>query len=184
MGSLLLTLALTAFSAHSGTALAYLTPEEVLLQSQSTYYAPPNSRHAQEVVDQQDAARLAAKSSAAALSSLSVPDASSSLEALPSADTSHPSAPDGSSSEPSAAIPGLDPVTIRLLDRLQRADRRSNPTDASAGAGTLHGDGGSPPAESTLAGSGPGATVAILAVLGAVVATLLAARRRGGDIRG
>jgi len=119
-----------ALSQQPAMTVAYLTPEEVLLQEQMqnfdgyTSYTPPNTRRARATGDEVAAERLLQHpSTLQPLGGTPAEASSSSASSAPAA-----SVTDAASSEHGAAVSPftLDPTTLRLLQRIERNNVRAN----------------------------------------------------------
>ncbi|MFA6039561.1 MAG: hypothetical protein WCV62_04660 [Candidatus Peribacteraceae bacterium] len=128
-------------------ALAYATPEDVLLEQLQYYesqnYLPPNSRRVQELNELQEAARAAQHPGTFMdMGNEDAPQPSSSSSSSSAA--THEAAGDATDAEGTEAEVPLDDATVRLLQRLEReslhanatAQQQSNPL-APTGLGTL-----------------------------------------------
>lgn len=166
----MISLLLSAVLLQGSAQVAYLTPEEVLLQDQVQYYGsdgtplPINPRRAQQIVDEEAAARLAAASSgrSSVASSSSI---GSSHYPLPPALDLHLQ---GDLMGPGDALEP-DPQVLRLLERLE------NRETATVAASTFD-----PSIRRPLVPSGPEAVASVVAMGFAVVVTMLWARRTRG----
>jgi hypothetical protein len=152
---------------HAGPALAYLTPEDVLLQQQTTYfeasdpsYLTPNTRRVEDLRKQQDEQRAALHPS-----TLFDPN----LEGNASLITPMPdeAVTDGSesSSLPTGIVPADDPLMVHLIQRLERDSIGGNVNSVIGGQ------------SQPLAPSGLETTVTLAVVLGAVGWTVWRAKK-------
>ncbi len=154
MLSVLLFLSVLIPTAHA----QYLTPEDVLLS------IPTNPRAAQ-----QNASRQAAEAQNRSRPSVQEPGAQSSSSSAASSETLHPSPP---VEETPVPVETLDPVTLRLLRRLQQRAHEGPPLPPSevTQSTALH-------AGADLTGSGPAETATLAAIGLAVGVTLWRSRR-------
>jgi|GEM_PF-3366007 len=191
----LLAIALLTPTAHAETTVAYLTPEEVLLQEQYDYYLPPNPRRVRQIAEEQEAQRNAqygqSSTAGAASSQAAAPQPTTPPPVLSNPIAPHPSAPASGENvaplddtdpypdpEDTTTDPGMDSVTLRLIERLQRAQYQPQmpaPTGETVQP-TRH--------REDLVGSGPASLLMMLVIIGAVGYTLLrASGRRARMIR-
>ena len=159
--------------AHAGMQLAYLTPEEMLLQDQVQYYGsdgtplPINPRRAEQIVDQQAQQNLstALGGSSSARFTTAIPPSQAAADLPPELDL-HLQGDVASPMEGAAP----DPQVLRLLERLQDRESAMVASVAQPQPTPSHG----------LFHSGPEAVVSVGVMLLAVAVTMLWARRTRG----
>lgn len=160
-----------AIAAHSSPALAYLSPEDVLLQGQMQYYdqngnpLPINPRRADQIATQQ-----------AQQNEINALNAQNALvhsnDPVPVVSQPEPENVPTVISAPTDQTTTLDPATLRLLQRLENR--------AQGGGDVYNGDYMPTQSRRPLASSGPEGYATVAVMLFAVVITMIWARRRGG----
>lgn len=145
----------------STTAYAYLTPEQVLELNGDASIVAGNQRASDTIISQQDAA-------AAGRHPITIQPYNSTV-AQNDNGTTHAAPPDisvtqSSSSAGNSLVLQLDPVTLRLLVRLQAEKNGQN------AVGTYH-------AGAPLTPSGPAGDVTAIVMIGSVVWTIWRAKR-------
>lgn len=149
----------------SGVGAQYLTPEDVLIRDQNAILVPKNKREAQEAADAQDAARAAQhRSTLQENSSEPVP------ENNPPVPTEEPLLRPSAPEEPEGYTQELDPITLRLLERLRRESTQTLSSTA------LHS--GAP-----LADTGPAEIMSVLTIIVAIGWTVRRSTGMKGMIR-